>query len=210
MIVDENTWDSLSNYRDSLEHYNRKGSKWYTHRFGRFQEHAKYAVGVSNPDKKESSSKESWRDRREAASKKRAEEKAAKDKAKAEKKEAEAKIKAEKEAAKKEKQRQDILKSPSQLYKHRYEYSYEEIQKAMATFKWEKELRGYSENTLKKGADFIKDITSIANNSINAYNTAARIVNSLYTDNGKNVMPFIGGIESDKNKKKDKKNNSNA
>lgn len=191
MIVDEKKWDDLSNYRDSLEHYGRKGMHWYQHIFGDHQGHAKYAKGSSGSDKKQSR----WSQRKEENRKKREKEKAAKEKAKT-----------EKQAAQKEKERQDILSSPSKLYKHRKEFTYEEIRKAMDTFKWEKELKGYSDSTLKKGADFANDMFKLMSNSINVYNQAARIVNSLYeSENGKNTMPFINNqISDEKNNKRRK------
>lgn len=34
---------------NSLAHYNVKGSKWYKHKFGKYQKHAKYAMGKTYP-----------------------------------------------------------------------------------------------------------------------------------------------------------------
>lgn len=178
MLVDEKKWDDLSNYRDSLEHHGVQGMKWGVR---------KDRQHLSNiGSKKASSPKQSWKDRRAKQKKEDEKKKAALDK------------------AKKEQRRRDILNDPKKLYKHRKEYSYDEIKKAIEQFKWERELKGYSESTLKKGADFAKDIVSLMSNSINVYNQAARIVNSLYEgNNGKNKLPFIANnISDEKNKKK--------
>ena len=200
MIVEKQDWDDLANYRESLEHDGVKGMEWGKHKFGKFQYHARYAAGISPPNKKKR-----FRDRQADAAKKRAAEKAAKEKAKAEKKEAATKAKAEKEAARKEKERQDILKSPTKLYKHRDEFTYDEIKKAMDKFKWEKELAGYSKDDLKRGADFIQTLTDYGNRAVNLYNVAARVVNSVAGDGKTNAIPFIGGIHEEKNKRKDTK-----
>lgn len=202
MTVEQKDWDDTAKYRDSLEHYGRKGMKWYEHIFGKEQGHAKYAKNSGSPG-----TKKTFRDRMNESAKKRASEKAAKDKAKAEKKAADEKARAEKEAAKKEKKRQDILRSPSKLYKHRNEYTYEEIKAAMDRFRWEKELNSYSKAELQRGSDFIKDMTTYVNNGINLYNAAARIVNSMTGDGEKNTMPFVGNIDASKNKRKTSNDN---
>ena len=43
---------SISNYSDELFHYNVKGTNWYTHKFGNWERHAKYANGQPNPETK--------------------------------------------------------------------------------------------------------------------------------------------------------------
>lgn len=189
MIIEEASWNELAEYREALEHVNRKGSRWYQHIFGKFQRHAKYAAGMSAPSDK----KTSKRADDDAKAKAKAEKKAADDKEKAEKKEADAKVKAEKK-------RQEILSDPKKLYKHRKEYSYDEIKKALERFKQESELNKYSQETLQRGSNFIKTMNSYANNAINLYNSAARIVNT-FRDNGEsNYLPFIGNIDTSKNK----------
>lgn len=176
MLVDEKKWDDLSDYRDSLEHYGVQGMKWGV----RKQRESSGNKRSASPSKK------SWRERR------------------AEQKAIDAKKKAAIAKAKQEQRRKDILNDPKKLYKHRKEYSYDEIRKAIEQFKWERELRSYSESTLKKGSDFANNIFKLMANSINVYNQAARIVNSLYEgENGKNKLPFIANTISDeKNRKK--------
>lgn len=181
--------DDLIN-NEALEHHGRKGQKWYQHIFGKEQSHAKYAEGQPSSSKK---TKKTFRERMAESAEKRKSEKEAKDK-----------IKAEKQAAKKEAERKKILKNPTQLYKHRDEFTYDEIKKAMDRFEWEKKLNTYSKEQLNRGAEFIKTLNTYASNGVNLYNTAARIVNSLTGDGTKNTLPFIGGVNPDKNK-----NNSN-
>lgn len=200
MIVDQKDWDDLSNYRDSLEHYGRKGMRWYQHIYGKEQGQAKYAIGLSD-----SSKKKTFRERREEASKQKAKDKEAKEKAKAEKKASEAKAKAEKDAAKKEKERQDILKNPTELYKHRDEFTYNEIKEAIKYFDLEKQLYTHSEDRLKRGSNFIKTALEYTNNAINLYNAAARIVNSVSGDGKTNTLPFVGKQDETKNKRTKKK-----
>lgn len=188
MIVEENTWNDLERYRTELEHTGRKGMKWYQHIFGDYQKSAKYAKGSSDATK--GTKKSSTDNKKEKADKKSADEKA----------------RAEKEAAKKEKKRQEILRSPTKLYKHRNEFTYDEIKKAMERFEWEKKLNEYSKNEMNRGADFIKTLNTYANNGINLYNTAARIVNTVSDDAEINKLPFIGNTDTAKNKKEvDKK-----
>lgn len=195
-MVDEATWDGLENYRDSLEHYNVKGSKWYEHRTGKYQNHAKYARGAprasdGGPLKKRKKDKE--------------QEKAEKEKERAARKEARAKAKEEKEAARKEKRRQDILNNPTKLYKHRNEFTYEEIQQAMQKFKWEKELSGYSKDFIDAGAGFIESVNKSLENGIKVYNNAARIANTIIDkDKDGFRFPLIDTGKDDKNKNQNK------
>lgn len=196
MIIGEADWNELAEYREALEHTNRKGSHWYQHIYGKFQKHAKYARGSSGP----SGERTSKRAKKDADAKAKAEKKAADEKAKAEKKEADAKAKAEKQAAKKEKERKEILSDPRKLYKHRKEFTYEEIKDAVNRFKQESELRKYSKEILQKGADFIDLMNTYTTNAINLYNTAARIINTIKDDGKSNIIPFIDDTKSDRNK----------
>lgn len=186
MYIAEQEWKDLENYRDSLEHYGRKGMKWYEHIFGREQSHAKYSKDQP---------KKTFRERRADAAKKREAEKKAKEKAKA-----------EKEAAKKEQQRKEILKNPTKLYKHRDEFTYEEIKDAMKRFDWEKQLNSYSRERLQQGADLIDTMVTYANNAIKLYNACARVVNSI----GEDTIPFIKEVNNkNKNNKDNKENKDN-
>lgn len=212
MIVEQKDWDDLSNYRDSLEHFNVKGSSWYQHKRGRWQKHAKYAHGMDDPNKdnskatkSDSSKKKTFRERQEETAKQKAKDKDAKEKAKAEKKASEAKAKAEKDAAKKEKERKDILKNPTKLYKHRDEFTYDEIKEAIKRFDWEKQLYNHSKERLKQGSDYIQSALDYTNKAINLYNAAARIVNSVSGDGETNTIPFIGKQDETKNKRVKKK-----
>ena len=210
MIVEKQDWDDLTQYRESLEHFNVKGSSWYEHKRGKWQKHAKYAHGMDDPNKDDSKTTKSAADKAKAkkeaaAAKEKKKQAAAKEKAK--KQEDANKAKAEKEAAKAEERRKKILASPTKFYKHRKEFTYDEIKKAMDTFKWEKELNGYSKDELQRGADFLKTLNTTMSNAINVYNTAARVVNSIKEYNGDDdLIPFVGGIKENKkpNEKDDK------
>lgn len=183
MTISEATWNELKDYRDSLEHYGVKGMKW----------------GVQKKRKttgRKRTYSEKTKKRREQRAKKRVE----RAKARAEKQAADAKRKAEKAAAKKEKRRKEILNNPTKLYKHRREFSAQEIQDAMKQFEWEKKLGEYSKNQLSNGAEFINTMFKYANNSINLYNAAARIVNAF---NEESNMPYIYPMGQNK-KDKDK------
>lgn len=206
MIIEEASWNELAEYREALEQSGVKNMRWYRHIFGKYQDHAKYAAGRSSPDKKTSkradddAKAKAKAEKKAADAKAKAEKKEADAKAKAEKKEADAKAKAEKEAAEKEKERQKILSDPKKLYKHRKEYSYDEIKKAVDRFKQESELQKYAKETMQKGADYINLVNTYATSAINVYNTAARIINTI-NDNGKyNSVPFIDGLKADRNK----------
>ncbi len=107
--------------------------------------------------------------------------------------------------AKAEKKRRDILNDPSKLYKHRREYSQEEIQNALKQFEWEQRLSNYSKERLKNGSDFINTTFNYVNNAVNLYNRAASIVNSLDKDTN---LPTIRPA-SDFYRKLDDKDNKN-
>lgn len=187
MTLSENTWNDLSDYRDSLEHYGVKGMKW----------------GVRKERKTSGTKrkKRTFSEKQQARRSQRAKNRVARAKARSEKQAAEAKAKAEKAAAKKEKQRRAILNNPTKLYKHRREFSQREIQQAMQQFDWERRLNSYSREQLTNGAEFINTMFKYTNNSINLYNSAARIVNSFNEDAN---MPYIKQIPG-ADKKRDKK-----
>lgn len=183
MEVNQKDWDDLANYRDSLEHYGVPGMRWGVRK-------DRGSSGSRTSGRKRSTGKTRAATRREE-----------REKAKAAKKAAEAKKKAQAEAAKKEAQRKKILRDPRQLYKHRDEFTYDEIKEAMKRFDWEKQLNGYSQSQVAQGAKFIGDLFTLANNSINLYNSAARIANSV-GDNGPPIIKSLDVIGAEKKEKK--------
>lgn len=177
-----------------LEHYNRKGSKWYEHRFGDWQSHAKYAGGRSDPSAKKKPSKPSGKATTKKSTKKEQKES----------KLAEVKKKAA------EKRRQEILKDPTKLYKYRNEFTKEQIEEAMKTFEWEKKLRGYSTakgedytKKLEQGKRVVDSVLGIAKGAIGTYNQVARVVNTF---NGDSELPYIKDFQKEE-KKENKKDN---
>lgn len=173
--IAEKTWNDLSDYRDSLEHYGRKGQKWGQHIFG------KDRSGIKRK-------KRTFSEKVKARRQKRAKDRVARAKARAEKQAAEERAKAEKKERDARKKRQSILNNPTKLYKHRREFTSDEIQNAMKQFEWEKKLSEYSKNDLKNGAEFINTMFQYTNNGINLYNAAARIANSVSEDS---KLPII-------------------
>lgn len=169
MVFDKETWDELSNYRDYLEHHGVKGMRW-----GVRKERERTGDGSSRSgDKKEKTkSRMTFYQRRKKARVKKQREAAKKKREAAKKKEAAA---AKKEAEK----RQKILRSPTKLYKHRYEFSQEDISNALKNFKWEAELQSYSQKQMDQGKKYIDTAFQYANSAINLYNTAARVVNAF-------------------------------
>lgn len=187
-VISEKEWNDLAEYRDSLEHYGVKGMKW----------------GVQKERKSSGTKrkKRTFSEKTKARRAQRAKDRVARAKARAEKQEAEAKKKAEKAAAKAEKRRKQILSNPTSLYKHRKEFTAEEIQAAMKQFEWEKKLGDYSAQRLKNGADFVNTIFTYSNNAINLYNNAARLVNSLDDNSNLPVIKTTKEILEDKKNKK--------
>lgn len=181
MKISEKTWNDLSDYRESLEHHGVKGMKWGV------RKERKTSSG-SRRKKVAISTKE--RSRREKRAAKRV---------------AIAKARAERKAAAAQKRRQKILNDPTQLYKHRREFTADEIQTAMKQFEWEQKLSSLSAQRLKNGADFIKTMFDYSNNAINLYNAAARVANSVDEDSNLPIVKTTKDILEDKKKKKDKK-----
>lgn len=188
--ISERTWNDMSDYRESLEHYGRKGQKWGQHIFG------KERIGTK---RRKRAFSEKIKDRRA----KRAANRVSRAKARAEKEQQEAQKRAAKQQAVKEKKRQSILNNPTSLYKHRREFTADEIQAAMKQFEWEKKLNEYSKTDLKNGADYINTIFQYVNNASNLYNAAARIANSFSPDTNLPIIKTIKELED--GKKKDKK-----
>lgn len=69
------------------------------------------------------------------------------------------------------KRRNNILKSPTKLYKHRKEFSDKEIDKALQQYKREQTLRNYSREKLSYGSDIAKRILTYAAIPTAAYGT---------------------------------------
>lgn len=173
-----------------LEHYGVKGMRWGV----RKQKERSSGSGTSSRKKKTLNKKKSLSEKRKA-----------KREAKAAAKVEKAKRKAEQEAVRKEKKRQTNLKDPTKLYKHRNEYTQQEIQDALKQFEWEKKLSDYSKQRLSNGADYINTIFKYSNNAINLYNTAARIANSVNEDSQLPIIKTTKEVLDTKKEKKEKK-----
>lgn len=201
LIVNESDWKENINFLNSLEHYGVKGMKWYQHLFGKNQSHAKYAKDTSGSKKVNSNSKE---DGKVSKKETRAQKKIDAARIRSEKEAAQAKSKEEKVAAKKEANRKKIMNNPRELYKHRDEFTYEEIQKAMNKFNWEQQLNRYAlerdnqfKQRLNNGAEYINIMFRYANNGINLYNASARIINTMQGDD---TLPFVKQMSKDEQK----------
>lgn len=191
--ISERSWNDLSDYRESLEHYGVKGQRW----------------GVRK-ERKTSGTKRKKRifsEKVKARRQKRAKDRVERAKARAEKEQQEAQKKSAKQAAAKEKKRKAILNNPTKLYKHRREFTADEIQAAMRQFEWEKKLADFSKSDLNNGAEFIKTMVNYTANGIKLYNNAAKIANAFNSDL-KSKLPIIdapseaGGGGDGKKKKK--------
>lgn len=144
---------------DELEHYGVLGMKWGVRK-------DRYKSGSGSSKKKQT----------------------LKDRVEANKKKAEAKKQAaEKEYVKKNKMK--ILSSPTELYKYRTHFTKDEIDAAMKTFQWEKQLRELSRSEMNQGKDYINTALGYIQTSMNAYNMFAKIYNS-FSDEGE--LPIIG------------------
>lgn len=185
--ISERSWNDLSEYREFLEHYGIPGMKW--------------GVRKERKTSGRRRTKRTFSEKVKARRQQRAKDRVARAKARAEKQQQEAQKKAAKEQVKKEKKRQSIMNNPTQLYKHRREFTADEIQNAMKQFEWEKKLSEYSKNDLKNGAEFINTMFTYSNNAINLYNTAARIANSLDSESKLPVIKTTQQILEDKKKK---------
>lgn len=89
----------------------------------------------------------------------------------------------------KEKRRQEILRSPTQLYKHRNEFTQEEIDSAMKRMKWERELRQLSRDEMSRGKTYVDVFIGYGKTMSEAYNlynsAAGKALRSALASNDK-------------------------
>lgn len=165
---------------DYLEHYGVLGMKWGVRRSPEELGHPKAS------SKKKTSNAE------------KAKKKAAKKKARKEK------IEQLKKTVQ-EKRRRDILNDPSKLYKHRREFSQDEIDKALKQFEWERKLQDLSTARIETGRKKTQAALGILTSTLATYDQVARVVNTFNKDFR---LPYLEKIETkkDDDKKKDKSN----
>lgn len=111
------------------------------------------------------------------------------------------KTKAFRDKEKTQKRREEILKSPSKLYKHRNEFTKQEIDDAIRRYEWERRLSDFSTYELNAGKRYVDTMLGYADTGIKAYNTAAKVYNTV-NRSGKR-LPLVGGNESKKKKDQD-------
>lgn len=181
MTYNEHEWAELESYRESLEHYGVPGMKW-----GVRKEYERKGRGGSSSKIKQ---RKTFLERKRAERLKRQKEAAAK--------------KEKKKAEQAAKRREENLRSASKLYKHRNDYTQEEINNALKRFEWEKKLRDYSKSEMEAGKKYIDTVFQYANSAINMYNTAARVVNSF--DLSEQPWKYIEQPDLKAKKKGDKK-----
>lgn len=89
-----------------------------------------------------------------------------------------------------QKKRQTILSSPTQLYKHRNEFTKEEIDDAIKRFDVEKKLRDLSSNELNIGKRYLDTLIGYGQSGLKAYDTVAKTYNTFSKDK---KLPVSGG-----------------
>lgn len=166
---------------DALEHYGRKGMKWYQSIYG-------------SKDKKSSGSS---KNRPKTPMQQRLEERK---KAREKKRSEQAAKRVEKQKQREIKKREEILRNPTKLYKYRNEFTQDEINNALRRFEWEKKLNDYSINQLERGKKYLDAAFNTVNSGINIYNAAARIANTMNKD--EKPWPYVPPVRT---KKEDKK-----
>lgn len=100
--------------------------------------------------------------------------------------------KAEKEKEKNEKAKRDrarYLMSAKETYRHRHEFSAEEIQEAMKRFQWEKTLRELSQSEMEAGVKAINSVLNYGESGIRGWNMIARVANGIAKD--EEFLPLI-------------------
>lgn len=101
-----------------------------------------------------------------------------------------------------EKEREQVLRSPSKLYKNRDKFTKEEIDAAMRRFKWEQELRNMSKSDMNRGKEYLDMILGYTESGMKAYNTVARLYNTFGGVEEKDKMKMIPGVGGGDKKKK--------
>lgn len=109
-----------------------------------------------------------------------------------------ARLKAAKDREKRQKTREEILRSPTKLYKHRNEFTKQEIDDALKRFEWERRLQSFSADEINAGKRYADTLLGYADTGIKAYNTYAKVYNTFNKSEKK--MKTIG--EKDQKKKK--------
>lgn len=171
---------------DELYHYGIKGMQWGVRRTP--EELGHYKVGKTSKSSK--TPKSSKMPKKKSILKKKIE----------------ALKKKSRESAKirKEKRRKAILDDPGKLYKHRKEFSQEEIDKAMKKFDWENRLKQQSIDRVEKGKKTVNNILGITTSSISMYNQVARIYNTMAKTKGMKPVPYVENPTDDKQNKQNK------
>lgn len=117
----------------------------------------------------------------------------------------------EREAVRQAKRKEKILSDPTKLYKHRKEFSHDELKRAMEAFKFENDLAELSQKRIKQGADFSRNLVTIGASGITGWNMVASIYNGWndYNKTGQKHLPQInfqnamgGGSKDNKDGKK--------
>lgn len=127
---------------------------------------------------------------------------------KAKQKTAKQKATLEKKAARKkaaeERRRRDILNDPSKLYKHRREFSQDEINAALKQFEWERKLQDFSTTRLEAGKRKTQAALGMLTAGLASYDQVARVVNTFSKDV---KLPYLEkAVKKEDDKKKDKQN----
>lgn len=98
------------------------------------------------------------------------------------------------------KRREAILNDPGKLYKHRKEFTKDEIEIAMRQFEWEKKLKQLSVDDVRLGAEKAQQYLKIAGTAVGAYNLTAQLYNA-FKDSDAKALPYIQKGEEKKDKK---------